>query len=817
MSLSSRLSRRRFIHGLGLGVASGLMVGCGSSDAGRSGLVGGNPTGSSTTTTPSSTTVNLNQIGGSPLRIVSGRQAPAGVDASGNVTVVTPDNAAQVLFAVDGAGNLRGLTIKIPGQSLSLDAASTALALVFLVPGIMTTVPALAAQRATRLQASPSFNSLVQRLASLLPTNSVTSILPQIQTLLENVILEATGPIVTPKVFTGTQAITAKPGGLRITPGRELSAATGSFTINNGSFRYVSVVRQFFTARGTSAQSQRTNLIGAPFTSAVSVIGSANGYSVGNFATGQVGSASNARDDFSLLEHNPILEHVTYYLRGLGYAGHPDNADLPQDVSANLFEDKADLATLVLSVLFPFVEVALGAATFARFSQEELLRLVSQGPAVNASNNVANSANTGDSRNVAAAFLDAFNSILTLPAFAEELAILLGEGVLATFVTAALEVLALALSAANFLATALDVVSNPRLVAIEVPVPMSSFSDQLASAPEFNVLLDVNTQGTVLFQSSDGSVYRKKAFAAAQLLGNPLVAGQLSDEDDLITYQDQNANIFLRNDTGTTGSVTVPNGLDTFIGGSGPLIDPKGKAVAAPASVRANGRAEIFLFDRNLGDSISLGTDRVRAGGLFLGGLNADTVFARGALGSTTTQLARYDRASGVWSSRTVSAAPNGNLRMSYRGVNRIGEALLHDYRDNDDGFNPVSSIERITVETVAGLETVFQGGLTQGVGGIFPDPLGINDDGEILASIATTDANFQNRQEETFLFRRRGGNAQIPLSSLLPRGMPAGTYRGLGLGGKYIVASRVENGSPVANYLIFLGRSPEDVTRALS
>lgn len=802
------------MHGLGLGVMGSVLVGCGADGSSNFGSAAGGTGGAGPiqNSAPTTGAVNLSQFGGGPLKLVTAAgSTPVGAD--GNATVQTSTSGAQVLFATDASNNLRGLTLKIPGQPLTVDARSTALALVFLVPGVATLDPTVAAARATRLQAAPSFAQLVAQLTAQLPNNPLPAILPNLQTLIAAAVEETVGtPQVAPKVFTAAQAATAKPGGYYVTAGVDLSPANGSFDLNNSSFRYASVVRQFFTTRGTSAQALRTNLVGAPFARAVSVMSAASGLGLGNLVTGQLLGSSSARDNFSLLEHNPALEHVVYYIRGLGWAGHRDQATLPQEVSANLFEDTADVATLLLSFLYPLVEMVLGVSLAAGRSVEALLDLVGQTSAGVAATNAVNSANTGQAANLASALLDAFHSLINTPQFADALFVLFGEGVTAAF-EAAMLYLGLALGIANFLITAKDVVTKPRLVAIEVPVPVVAFSDELGAAPDFNSFLDVNAQGAVIYQNLEGTAFRKKPFAAAQSLGGPIPFADQSQENGLTTYADSSGQAFLRNEEGTTGTVPLPSGMSLSSASSNPQIDPKGEAVAV-GGIRTQGSIpDIYLYERNTQQSTSLQTSTARAEGLFLGGLNATTVFARGAIGGTTSQLARWDRTNRSWSVRQISAAPLSNYRPEIRGVNKHDEALIRDYREDDDNINPVSSVESIVVETRTGLETVFTGGVPGSAAGVRPDPLAINDEGEILAVLYRISADRQNNTEETVLFQRRGGNVQVALSSLLPRGMPAGPYRGIGMGGRYVVARRLANDT---HYLIFLGRSVDDVKNQL-
>lgn len=803
---SKSVDRRQFL--IGLGALAGA-VGCGS-DSSLSlpfNGEGGAPAG---TVSPVGARVDLSQIGGSNLTILAGPRPPANVAQDGTVTVTTSDTLAQVLFVMDGNRGLRGLALKLPGQELKVDAASTALALVFLVPGITTADATLAPERIRLLQQAPSFSALVQRLRDLLAANTLTAILPQVQPLIEAVTREASG--VSPKVepFTPGQAKSERPGGIFLEAGSELSNATGSFKINNLSGRYVSVVRQMITVRNQSAGAVRTNLIGTPLTRAVSAVGPINLYSIGNFLTGQTFTPANARDDFPLTQHNPQLDRAVYFARGLGTLTHPDNAELPPDVSTSLFENHADLATVLLSVFMPLLEPVLATVKFATLAPEDIIDAVQGGVSIAGLSGLQASANTGDSDNLKSALYDTFVTFLTNPVVYEGLAALVGGGTVTAelLVETVITPFLLCLSAANFLITAIDIVKRPRYVAIEAPVPVGRFLDVISN--DAVSILDVNLLGEVLFQSA-GSTFRKKPFAAAQSLGSDVDKGTISDEGPLIALsRSSNGSVVLRSEA-ASGTVTFPTGFGPSPLGTNPKIDGRGSAVAGNIQRTAGAVNDIFLFERATDTSVALNWGSIPGApsNVQIGGISDGAVFAYGRLPSSTL-LGRYVRPLGRWNSQSL-AKPSASSFAQYAGVNEKEQAILYEYHEFDDGFNPVRSVESVLLEGPEGdITRVFEGGTNPGAPSSRPTPIGINDDGQILVVV-----NFFNGPNTTdsFVYNTAGGLTVNPLSDLIPRDAPEGPYFGLGIGGKYVVASRLVDGTPGVTYLFFLGRSVAEVT----
>ena len=125
---AQQLRRREFLRMLA-GGAGALLVGDVLSGCGSGG--GASSSSSSRTVTGS---INLSQIGGSNLTVVSAFQQGSTVSAQGQFTTPASALGSQLLGVTDGAGNLRSLTITVPNlqSTTTFDANSTALVLVLL-------------------------------------------------------------------------------------------------------------------------------------------------------------------------------------------------------------------------------------------------------------------------------------------------------------------------------------------------------------------------------------------------------------------------------------------------------------------------------------------------------------------------------------------------------------------------------------------------------------------------------------------------------------------------------------------------------------
>jgi hypothetical protein len=133
---------------------------------------GGGGGGAGNTTPPVQThTVNgaitTAEIGGTDLRVVSAWSGESLIDSSGRFDAAVSTGGAQLLMVQDSDGKTRALTISIPGSrsragaDLTVDAESTALSMIFITPGILTTEPAAAAERSAQIKSLSGFAGLV--------------------------------------------------------------------------------------------------------------------------------------------------------------------------------------------------------------------------------------------------------------------------------------------------------------------------------------------------------------------------------------------------------------------------------------------------------------------------------------------------------------------------------------------------------------------------------------------------------------------------------------------------------------------------------
>jgi hypothetical protein len=120
--------------------------------------------------------VDLNEIGGENLQVVSAWDESKVISDSGEFDVIVSDSAAQVLFLKDGSDSVRALAISIPVNKdstmspIEFDAHSTALSILLLMPGILTADKTEVSQRMEELEQLADFpqfeEQLRQRLAS---------------------------------------------------------------------------------------------------------------------------------------------------------------------------------------------------------------------------------------------------------------------------------------------------------------------------------------------------------------------------------------------------------------------------------------------------------------------------------------------------------------------------------------------------------------------------------------------------------------------------------------------------------------------------
>ncbi len=156
-----------------LGVLLSLLGGCSGGGSG-----GGGSSAPAATTAQANSSVNQGVIGGTGLSVLSAQQATSSAVQNGTFTTTVSTQGPQLLFVHDSDGKIRGLTISLPsGQAvpsiMAADATSTALALLFLSPGVTTSNNAQAQQIFAALQQMTSFAPFLTFLQTNLPTRSL--------------------------------------------------------------------------------------------------------------------------------------------------------------------------------------------------------------------------------------------------------------------------------------------------------------------------------------------------------------------------------------------------------------------------------------------------------------------------------------------------------------------------------------------------------------------------------------------------------------------------------------------------------------------
>jgi hypothetical protein len=198
----STYPRRDFLFWLARAVAltagaAGTAAGCGGSGGGSGGGNASTPSLSALTTptpvptpiaTPIPTTpplsgvpvqVSLAEIGGGDLTIPSLYQGQIAVGSGGIAALTQSTVGAQLHLVTDPLGKLRAAAITVPSlfgtaaPAIVFDARTTALALIFLTPGILTVDPTEAAKRLAQIATLSDFSALVTFLGQNLPLTAL--------------------------------------------------------------------------------------------------------------------------------------------------------------------------------------------------------------------------------------------------------------------------------------------------------------------------------------------------------------------------------------------------------------------------------------------------------------------------------------------------------------------------------------------------------------------------------------------------------------------------------------------------------------------
>jgi hypothetical protein len=362
-------NRRVYLQGLSAAAISTWLAACGGG-----GDVGAGPVATATNVTGS---LNVSEIGGSQLKVFSVFDGLADV-VGGSFKTKVSDDVVQALLVSDGDQKLRAMSIHGSGRPLAVDATSTAIAIVFLTPGISTLDKATGLSRLLAIQAAPGFAAFVQLLKDAMLTQDLPTALavPAIRAARDVVVAQVHAPIeARAKERPQQEANQSQSDGYVVLTKDDASTDTQlKIQLSNEGFRFVKVVRkEEFNGLNQLAVPV---LQGSPTNN--SIVGGRAGVSISSFlslfAGGQLGAPGGASDVIDQTSHK--AERLTYYVRGLGNPLHADDTAFPADVQS-LMEAEGSLhlgMTVFFYFLLPVIEPIL--AAFTKITPEEALSIV---------------------------------------------------------------------------------------------------------------------------------------------------------------------------------------------------------------------------------------------------------------------------------------------------------------------------------------------------------------------------------------------------------------------------------------------------------
>lgn len=356
---------------------------------------GGSSSGGSTaptaTTAQAKGSVNAGEIGGTGLNVLSAQQAATADVKNGSFTTTVSTQGPQFLFLRDSAGKIRGLTLSLPSNSstasiMAADATSTALALLFLSPGVTTSNSVQAKQVFTALQQMTSFAPFLAFLQANLPTRALDELVQDAtyQTLLTACLTEWPGvaatlpPIpvaslaplafaVDPKVTPPSTGGFSQAGGVSITADSTTqSAANIPVTIQNYGFRYIKVHKVALDSNGNSVGfEQLADQKGA------------TKFSAGGFLTNTVVTPSSFPDRANFSNG---VSKFQYWIVGPGLGSCPECTNFPANVGLNSgIQTTLWLETVLDYIVLESVSVLTGVPLGAIGSQVIPILQTSQG------------------------------------------------------------------------------------------------------------------------------------------------------------------------------------------------------------------------------------------------------------------------------------------------------------------------------------------------------------------------------------------------------------------------------------------------------
>lgn len=404
--MSNQWRRREFLGRLSGAAVAAALAGCGGTGSTDLGGLGGQALNGSGSSSPAGLnlpaggagggvavqgTVNRAEIGGANLLIQTVQKFNGVVDGQGGFTAMVGGQVPQMVVVMENpnvspqaegllTGPLRALSLFLPNNVMDVGAKSTALAIVFMTYGIMTSDPAEALRRIDRIEKTPSFDQLVSYFRSELPTKNLFQLASENrlgplrdQVLNEYRAAESANRKLTPEEF-------VKQGGMyweRQSPTLGPEGPVHNYEFENHAFRFVTLIRHQVDRNGVeTVKPTLTDLEGAArlpvksFTGNTGVMGGANAISWGTLYAGTAFEAGGAVDSFRLHQNT---EKVNYYVAGLGIG---TQGNVPQSVRDFDVGTSALANTAFFYMFLPLVDLfsggLAGEATFQLLKNGQL-------------------------------------------------------------------------------------------------------------------------------------------------------------------------------------------------------------------------------------------------------------------------------------------------------------------------------------------------------------------------------------------------------------------------------------------------------------
>lgn len=852
LPIFARQGRRQFLRqaaGTGLGL---LLAGCsggGGSTTGAPGGTGSGGSGGGGGATPAadslppvsvSGAVDTAEIGGQGLNVLSVFQPQGPVDGGSFRTSVSP-NLAQTLIVTDETGAPRALAVNLPTEanpgSPGIGAASTAVALVFMSPGIATSDAALAAQRVAAIQAAPSFPALVAALAARLPSMTLVQALAEdaVRTALLAVLDEI--PIEFPTTrfqgrTTEEQNEVNRNGGIFLVRDNESPFTRMQVTINNEGWRFVSLIRQDFAPNGDEVQVVVPQLDGSPTSGALSVAQGINGVSFGSLFTVSTFAPGTATD--AVNTEVPEITRMVYWVRGLGNPALASNTPIPSSVHDADFQGIAEGLTVAYYILLPFFEPFLAVGQSLGFTKAADLEDIFGRVALGATGlSVQAALNTTDGGNISLALVDACKELLALGAatLAAYLAGLAGAatasgpvGLVLEAVQAILAVVSATMSAVNFAKAAAYLVQVPRYADVELRIPGPKFLELLDASGLVQVL-DVNAEGTVVYSASavgdfsGGLYYRKLGSPPLRLLTEPGEAVLNSKDDVLFQDTARSGHAVVRRASGELLPITPPPLISRSPTATG-IVSLSDELKVVATYDRDNGSGggmfDLFSYTGSSFDSTGFSTARPGASSVFLydglprRGATSNKVLVTNTRASGTQYQASLSYETRAWTLIPTSSGLFGPT-VTTIDVNGSDQVLALRTSATGDPFNAIDFHHEILVN--GSVVARFDDHITNDGAGTRGDrysftPVALNDAGEVAGNYSHRNYSDEGQTVESFGALLAGGSL-VNLETLFPANPPSGQWTVLLMRGRFLVLRLdPDEGGGAQTWLFHRGRT---------